>query len=338
MGARFARSMAIMLGFLAVFCMGAAGAAELVIYLAPNGNDKADGLTQRTAVASFQIAVDRALEQGSAKHSRLRISVAPGTYTAQRAVTGGTPDGKPLVIMSEKGEGDRPQFDGAGKGGTWLILKNATGKPTHVTVAGLEITNYETAISLNGARGKEATSNSQNVIRNNIFRNIGQIAFPEGKPSTAAVRLVNSDDNQIVRNRFINIRNIKGCGALHSIYLAHYSSGNQVTENVFDGGCGATIKVRDAASNNVIADNQFLNQEEPVFLDTFCDRNAREGCTRAEAECPSWHNEFRGNQMAKLGKKAATSPVKTVGDEQPPGCPSPPADRQRVKQSGNSLR
>jgi hypothetical protein len=329
---------ALLLLFLFFFQTGTGYPIDLIVYLKPDGNDQADGLTRDTALASLSIAIDRALQKADAGHDSLRISVAPGVYRGQRSTTKGSSEGKALVISPEREGGERPRFDGNGKGGTWLTLENSGGKATRLTIEGLEITNYLTVISLNGKRTSEAASNSRNVIRNNIFRNIGQIADPAAEFSTAAVRLVNSDDNQITNNRFINIRNINRCGLLHAIYIAHYSTGNYIAENVFDGGCGATIKVRDRSSNNVIVNNDFVNQEASVFLDSFCNKDLKDNCTKKDAECPSWNNEFRQNRLSRLGKKALASPVKTLGSNQPSGCPRPSSEWMRVKQTDNVLR
>jgi hypothetical protein len=312
--------------------------ADLVIYIKPDGNDHADGLRKNTALKSLQLAIDRSFQMGDTGHHQHKIVVGPGVYLGQKVTAKGLPEGKPLVISAEEEGASKPHFDGNGKGGTWLTLKNSEGGPTRLIIEGLEVSNYRTAISLNGARTSETASNSQNVIRNNVFRNIGQISDPAGEPSAAAIRLVNSDDNQIIKNHFINIRNINRCGALHSIYIAHYSTGNYIAENIFDGGCGATIKVRDASNNNVIANNRFLNQEANIFLDSFCDKNKREDCTKGEAECPSWNNEFRYNIININGKRTLLSPVKTIGSTRLSGCIIPQSSYMRVKQEGNVIK
>ena len=233
--------------------------------------------------------------------------------------------------------GVRPVFNGNGKGRSWLVLESASGTPSRLTVENIEVTNYVTAISLNGQRASISASNSENIIQNNIFRNIGQISFPEGKPSTAAVRLVNSRSNRIIQNKFINIRNNVGCGALHSIYIAHYSSDNLIEGNVFDGGCGATIKTRDASNSNVIRNNRFFDQSEPVFLDSFCDKDSRDDCTKETSECPSWGNVFRDNNMARLKSRAQREPVRVSGTDLPSGCPQPPTRASRVIELNNRI-
>jgi len=328
----FARVLSIGALFLAT---AAAHAADVVVYVKPGGSDQASGASEADAVGSLQAAVKKVLAQKPAGLTGRRIVVLPGSYLEQVTVVRDLPDEMPLVITAAPGA--RPVFDGNGKGRSWLVLDSATGKSSRLTVQGMEVANYVTAISLNGERTSTNASNGQNVLRDNVFRNIGQVAFPSGKPATAAVRLVNSRNNQIVQNQFINIRNITGCTALHSIYMAHYSSGNLIQGNVFDGGCGATIKTRDASNENTIRDNKFIDQAEAVFLDSFCDKDAREDCTKAENECPSWDNRFENNSMARLAPKVHKAPAQAKGSDAPSGCQLPATRRGRLSQANNRL-
>jgi hypothetical protein len=328
----------LVLGVL-IFLIGTARAADLTLYVKPTGDNQASGMREDEAVASLQVAVEKAFLQTIQGMSKRKIVIFPGNYLEQTIVVGDIPNEKPLVISGLIRSGLRPIFDGHGssKGRSWLALESSSGKPSRLTIENIEVVNYVTAISLNGQRGSINASNSENIIRNNIFRNIGQISFPTGKPSTAAVRLVNSRGNQIIENQFINIRNNVGCGALHSIYIAHYSSDNLIEGNIFDGGCGATIKTRDTSGSNMIRGNRFLDQSEPVFLDSFCDKDSREDCTKETSECPSWGNEFKDNSMAGLGPKATRTPVRVSGAGFPSGCPQPPARATRVIESNNQV-
>ncbi len=190
---------------------------------------------------------------------------------------------------------------------------------------------------MNGDRGSPNTSNSENVIRNDILRNIGQIAFPSGKPSTAVIRLVNSKHNQIVNNRFINIQNLTGCSALHSIYMAHYSSNNLIEGNTFESGCGATVKARDASNSNIIRDNRFVGQADTLFLDSYCDKDKREDCTKATAECPSWGNQVQNNSSERMGPRARKAPTAALGPDNPNGCPAPTGGTARYSTSNNKF-
>lgn len=319
---------------LAVF-VPLAQAAEAVVYISPSGDSKSSGSDEGKALDSLQVAIKRVLAQKGQGLTARRIVVLPGRYTEQVAVIENLPDELPLVIAAAQGA--RPVFDGNGRGRTWLVLRSSTGQPSRVTIEGLEVTNYVTAISFNGDRASDQASNSENVVRGNIFRAIGQIAYPSGKPSTAAIRLVNSKRNQIVQNQFIDIRNVTGCSALHAIYMAHYSSNNLIERNAFQRGCGATVKTRDASNDNVIRDNKFVEQEDTLFLDSYCNKDARDDCTKETSECPSWGNSFEGNTADRLGPRARKAPVSALGPDNPTGCPLPKGKKERFNAVRNRM-
>lgn len=310
-------------------------AAEAVVYVSPAGNKAASGLDESSALDSLQLAIKRVLARQGPDITVRRVVVLPGRYMEQVATIDQLPDDLPLVIAGA--QGSRPVFDGNGRGRTWLVLQSATGKPSRVTIEGLEITNYVTAISFNGDRDSETTSNSENVVRGNVFRTIGQIAFPSGKPSTAVIRLVNSKRNKIVQNQFIDIRNVTGCSALHAVYMAHYSSDNLIQGNTFESGCGATVKTRDASNGNVIRDNRFIAQDDTLFLDSYCDKDARDDCTKSTPECPSWGNTFEGNTAERMGPRARKAPIAALGPDNPTGCPLPRGTPQRFNAGRNRL-
>ena len=313
-------------------------AGDVIVYMKPDGDDRASGLTKETALASLTVAVKRSLAQQPEETGVRHVVVLPGRYVGQTVTVRDLPDERALVIEGVSGPAGRPVFDGNGRGRSWLVLDAFSGRPTRLTIMRLEVTNYVTAISFNGRRTSIEASNGQNEISDNVFRTIGQTAYPQGKPSTPAVRLVNSTNNRIVGNQFINIRNIVGCGALHSIYLAHYSSGNLIDGNTFDGGCGATVKTRDASNANVIRNNRFVDQSEAVFLDSYCDKDSRDDCTKETAECPSWGNQFERNTLVRLKPRARKGSVRVAGADAPEDCPMPPGQRARVIQSNNRVQ
>jgi hypothetical protein len=83
---------------------------------------------------------------------------------------------------------------------------------------------------------------------------------------------------------------------LHAIDLASGSSGNVIESNSFDGGCGVTLKVRDASSENTFVGNRFRNQAaDALFTDSYCDEDRGVACTKLERECPSWNIRLQGN-------------------------------------------
>lgn len=314
-----------------LLALSEAHAADTQVFLKPGGDDQASGRSEAAAVGTLQVAVKQVLALPVDANGARKILILPGTYRAQTTIISDIPDSSPLIITGSTGAGRRPVFDGDGKGGIWLRLDSASGRATRLTIEGIEVTNYVTAILLYGDRRTKDGFNAENVINKNLFRNIGQVAFPQGKPSTAALGLVNSRNNRITENRFLNIRNNTGCGALHAIYLSNYSSGNLIEGNTFDGGCGATVKTRDGSGDNIIKGNRFIDQAEPAFLDSFCDRDTRGDCTKKSAECPSWGNEFIDNTLSRVGPKARQSPVQVTGPDTPAGCTPPPAGSKRLQ-------
>lgn len=305
--------------------------AEVTVYLGPDGRNTASGKSEADALPTLKSAIDAAIAAPAQPGELRRIVVLPGTYMGQGATIRELPADAPLTIAPKSGA--KPVFDGGGgKARVWLTVHNAAGRPSRLTVRGLEITNYVTAISLNGERTPEAW-NGSNIIQDNVFRNIGQVANPEGPPSQAVIRLVNSRDNRIIGNSFVHVRNFTGCSGLHAIYIAHYSSGNLIENNTFEDGCGAVIKTRDQSNNNIIRRNRFVNQDDSPYLDLFCDKDSRDDCNRAE--CPSWDNVLVGNTAERLGARARKAPIQVKGPDKPTGCPMPSSKAKRTDASNN---
>lgn len=266
------------------------------IYLAPDGDDSKGGETKAKAVATLKRAVALAQSQGEGEPT---VIVLPGIYYGQ-FLNLPAKKGTALHLKGTTGaDGSRPAFVGEGDSyQSWLTLKASKGEPTNLVVEGLEVRHYATAISLEGNRDEIDAYNAQTVIRDNVFQDIGSIATGDEKMSTAAIRLVNSHENQIVGNRFVNIRNIVGCTGLHPIYMAHFSSNNVVSNNHFEKVCGSAIKLRDRSNGNVIENNEFVGLEGvPVVQEWFCDKQTNKDCTKALGECPSTGNVMRGNRL-----------------------------------------
>ncbi|MDZ7896324.1 MAG: right-handed parallel beta-helix repeat-containing protein [Sphingobium sp.] len=157
---------------------------------------------------------------------------------------------------------------------------------------------YATAITLSGSRDDAALRVTDVVIRNNIFRSIGQISKSQKEPSTAVVRLVNADRVQIVNNRFQDIRNRQTCNRLHAVYVAHGSTDNLVQGNAFQDGCGDAVRFRDRSSGNRVVNNTFIDfwVDAPIS-DWYCDSTLSNKCTKRTPECPSFDNEIAGNRI-----------------------------------------
>ncbi len=299
---------------------GAARAAPTVVHLSPSGSDTADGQSEKTAFATLQGAIARSIVLLSGDVGEVEVWVGSGSYLGQRAAFEGLSSGKSLVIRAAPKSGGRPVFDGAGKGGAWLILLAKAGEVGNVQISGLEVTGYVTAITMNGARDAVSPQVVNVLVRNNVFRRIGQVAVPDGPPSAAAVRLVNAHNVRIVNNRFDDIKNLKRCTSLHAIYVAHNSTGNLIENNIFKDACGDPIRFRDGSGDNKVIGNTFINAwaKAPV-TDWYCDSDAREDCTKATAECPSYGNVVEGNNIQGSGKKAPPM-IMTYGGDHNSAC------------------
>lgn len=302
------------------------------IRMAPDGDDGNDGGANKP-VATLQRAVNLALSDPLARREPMRVVIRPGTYRGQTVLI----DGKDLVgELTIIGLGtepkDFPEFRGDGSKAIWLKLKSDTGKPTGLTIQAIAVRDYFTAISLEGNRDDPQAFNSGTTIRRNIFRNIGSIAIRDEGMSFAAVLFYNSKDNLVENNFFGSIRNKrdKDCGALHSIYIAHFSSGNRIIDNTFEDACGSVIKLRDRSNNNRIEGNRFKAiQNAPAIEEWFCDADARKDCTKKSGECPSTGNVASSNDMSG---SPGTPYISIVGDRTPRAwCSADDFSRDRVQ-------
>src|SRR5699024_6694890 len=233
---------------------------KLILWVAPNGSDSQDGSTQAKAVKTLK-RVHELLVAASPK-ADVEVRISPGRYRGQKVTwTFYVPD-HTITFTRLPGETDRPIFDGCLSstncpGGTWFILSHSAGKKTGLVFNYLRIENYQTAISFNGNRNSEAKSNGGNRIFGCYFDRIGNVFNTALAPSTAAVRLVNSDDNEIINNHFVNIINTRSPVSLHAIYAAHMSDRNQILRNRFENNAGDAVRFRDYSNVNVITGNRF---------------------------------------------------------------------------------
>src|SRR5690606_29032191 len=111
-----------------------------------------------------------------------------------------------------------------------------------------------------------------------------------------AIRFVNSKENLIENNDFVDIINIDREGALHALYVAHYSDSNRIDNNRFVNNTGDAVRVRDFSNGNVVTRNRFEKAGSGgAYSEWYCDFDARTDCTKATPECPSWENVFKDN-------------------------------------------
>ena len=259
------------------------------IYVSPVGGDDTAGGGESTPVRTLAKALQAYDKTCNSRSTR--IVLAPGNYGSESLILRRIPC--PLLISSTAGNAI---FTGQGEG-TWLTVATPGAGQIELTISGVEINNYQSAISINGNRNDAEGWIGGVRILNSHFVRIGTFRADQ-QPATAAIRLVNARSILIEGNTFQTIRNLTHCGGMHAIYIAHYSSNNRIVGNTFVDGCGETIKVRDSSNNNAIERNIFAQQEgSALFLDSYCDSASGGECTKTEPECPSWNNAFRDNTI-----------------------------------------
>jgi hypothetical protein len=264
---------------------------EIQIHIAP------DDIQGAPSYRTMQQAIDYSYEATSQSVSSIKFLIHEGTYNQQAAVLR-PKQGIHYEFTSASNGEQLPNFDGELKQLTWLRVLSAHGTGSSVYISKLKIKNYITAISIEGDREDPTKYNAQNKIFKMQFENIGQtsLGFP---PSTAVVRLVNSRNNEIFDNDFTNIKNVENCGLLHSVYLAHHSSGNLIERNNFTNLCGSPIRVRDDSNNNNALHNKFNNIQNGKLMDQwFCDKSSRKDCTKSNPELRSHSNALDTNRIA----------------------------------------
>lgn len=312
----------------------------LILWMAPNGSDTNDGTASNRPVLTLQ-RVQKIL-QARKPQTNVEVRIAPGRYRGQRVTWTHVIPGRKITFTRHASDTGRPIFDGCLSanncpGGTWFILQHSGGAETNLVFNYLRVENYQTAISLNGSRNAEANSNGSNRIFGCYFDRIGNVFNSSLSPSTAAIRLVNSDDNEIINNHFTNIINTTSPALLHAIYIAHLSDRNQILRNRFENNAGDPIRVRDFSNNNVINDNTFKKVAiDAAYSEWYCEHDKRTDCTKATPECPSWGNQFRDNHLNGNYACKQLGTFKYYQGDTASGCAPPAGQTQRLRTSGNT--
>jgi len=311
----------------------------LKIHLSPTGKDSRDGKTLKTAILTLARA--QQIIAGLKPKGEVQVHIAPGTYQGQKVIWTYTDPALKIRFMPLGGGKVRPIFDGcltktSCPGGTWFILKHSKGERTNLHFEYVQVQNYHTAISLNGDRNSTKTSNSHNRIYGCYFYNIGNVYNPALNYSTAAVRLVNSDDNVIGNTHFINIINTKSAGLIHAIYAAHLSDRNQILGNRFKNNSGDPVRLRDFSNFNVIKNNKFIKVGVYAgYTDWYCNHDIYTNCTKKGPECASWENQFRDNLLDGTYACAKLGTFKYFQGDTAKGCAPPKSGAKRLYTSGN---
>ncbi len=304
-------------------------ADDQVIFVGPSGANGASGASADEPVADLQAAVDKGLA-GVEPKRKIVVRVLPGAFRGQTLKITTDPARYGRIEIVRADAKSRPVFDGDGSTAPWLSVAAGDAGGGSITVEGLEIRSYSTAINLAGSRDMPDRSVTDVTIRNNVFRNIGQQSERQKNPSTAAVRLVNADRIEIINNQFLDIRNRERCGLLHALYIAHGSTGNLIKGNTFQNACGDAVRFRDGSGGNRVEGNTFVDAwANAAVSDWYCESDTRDDCSKKYKECPSFGNSVVANKVVARSAKSPEA-TKVYGNDAVPGCEVPARTRQRA--------
>jgi hypothetical protein len=159
-----------------------------------------------------------------------------------------------------------------------------------------------------------------------------------------AVVLGVSSNNRVDNNQFIHVENNKGpdCASdtnlIHGLYIARFSSGNEVHGNAFTHVSGAPVKVRDRSNYNSVESNTFTDSgDHAYFYEQYCATNCGGAYAR---ECSSYGNRFAYNTLVS-GYQGRTPPafVLDPAGSTYPGAAAPcsiPSGVERLHTAGNT--
>lgn len=317
--------------------------SPLQIWMSPTGNDSNDGLTAAKAVTSLaRVQAILVATHGTKPWDRdVEVRIAPGRYVGQTVTWTHTSPTHKITFMPAANDKNRPVFDGCSSASncvnnSFFRLPSSAGKKTNLAFEYLKVIRYRTAFSFEGNRNDAKKYNAGNRIYGCWLEDIGNAYAAGIQPSTAAVRLVNSDDNTIANNHFVDIVNRTSGALLHAIYVAHGSDRNTITSNRFVRNSGDPVRVRDFSNGNVITKNTFTKVGTAAgYTDWYCDHDVRTDCTKADPECPSWNNQFRDNALNGMFTCAPLPTFVYFQDDTAKGC-TKPAGAVRLSTSGNT--
>lgn len=284
----------------------------LTVYVDPQGSDDASGASRSQPVRTLAQA-QRLVQAGvSGTPRNVNVLLAPGTYPDPCVEAGGTLEGctsGAAVRWSFTMPGHTiefrpldptapcPVFDGSGtRRSSWFRLRAARGQLTNIVITGVRVQHYWNAVAFAGSVTDAAGYNGGNVLRNNVFADIGanpHMVPPgseneEANRSFSAVGITNSRKNVVTDNTFLDIVTDYGCPFLHALYVAHDSSNNAIVGNSFQRACGNPVRIRDHSNFNFVSDNTFVEAAYNGYYEDWFSH---------ATECASFGNVFTDNRL-----------------------------------------
>jgi len=284
----------------------------LELYISSIGKDSNSGLSKKEAIYSMKKAESIVRKKLSKKQSNVIIHIDSGVYKKQRTIWNFTMEDNNITFLGNKT--NKPIFDGQGINATWLRVNyNNHHTKTNIHVENIHVKNYARAIFLHGSKKNKSKKADNNVVKNCMFKNIGD-KYSSSKVGYAAISVMNSSFNVFENNKFINIennktmcrtkKNKKKCfntdTLIHAFYFVYGSSFNHIKNNLFQNISGDAIKTRASANFNTVEHNTFKNIRR-MYQDWYA--HYVNVINEDIIECKSWGNTFFDNTIGSTYDK-----------------------------------
>jgi hypothetical protein len=215
-----------------VICRGGAGVdccstIADCFYVSPDGNDGNDATSEARAVATLS-GVHKLINPQTMTRP-IEVRIKQGTY-----YTNGTVEWRKYhptyaisFMPSDYAYGawgsfaGRPVFDGEGAAAHWFgfLQRDKPGEATNLRFYYLKVINYSNGIVLEGHPTNAARWNGFNKVYGIYFYRLGSKWSTEYE-GRGGVFLVNSRNNNIRNNHFVELENVGGeQGGIHAVYI-----------------------------------------------------------------------------------------------------------------------
>jgi hypothetical protein len=270
----------------------------LIVYLAPDGDDAADGRSRHAAVRTLTRAHE--IVAAGAAGRDVEVRVAAGRYQALSVRWTYTQPDHTIRILPDRCATSKPIFDGCTAWDVtdpatqcttelFFVLDSRTGRPSNVYLENLHVQRYRQPITFRGDKVDETLGNGRNHVFGCFFYNIGDAYNPALDRGEACISIAGSDDNVIERSTFDRIRNADDADQrfLHVVYMNGHSDRNVVRDNRIRLGGGSPFRVRQLSHLNRLEHNDFAATSTEAIASDWHDVD----------ECPSFGTVIRDNYV-----------------------------------------
>jgi hypothetical protein len=351
----------------------ALAATTFNVYMAPSasgGSDANTGLSKSSPVLTMNRV--QAVLRAAAPAADVVVDILQGNYTVGETdwtyyISGHTISFQADGYVSGGGRpaaGD-PVFTNTTSGGVhpaayWFkVLTPGASDPFHnggttgLRFYYLRVRDYTGGISFDGQTGhtyldtenppmyiKPSAGVNGNTVFGMSFEQIGN-KYTAGTWGYGAILFTDSSSNTIDNNTFDSVENTTNPGAIHDLYITHFSSSNTVTRNKFVTASSYAIKVRDRSNFTKVDSNTFNDTGgSSAYRDEFCDLACVQANPGTPRQCASYDNRFTNNSIGTVYGSSASQATWSMSPSGltyagGSGC-SIPSGYQRLITSGNT--